>query len=180
MKSLEDMSPKRQTLAEQIQFMTRIALCFQHLASLAVRSEYSHSGLFDKYRRLRLATAAMNRENIFVDKMATAGHDFRFDPDHQGDIPEEDDLDEIGLEKLTIQENGTFNARTEQDHPGVADLTHPNSSLTSAHSRGILAWLKKVHLESRGYELGTYKASLLAVTMKDRHATHGLGGYGDD
>lgn len=148
--------------------MTKIALEFQHLASLAVRSEYSHSDVFDKYRSLRLATAAIKRGDIFADKMTTAGHVFSFNPDHRGDITEEDDLDETALENLSLEESGNFDVRTEQDHPGVADLIFQNSSPSSAHTRGILAWIKKVHLESRGFELGTFKASFLAVTMKEQ------------
>jgi hypothetical protein len=69
----------------------RIALEFQRIATLAVRSDYSHTDLFDKYPSLRLATAAVNRGELFADTMTTKDHAFHFNADHQSAIPEESD-----------------------------------------------------------------------------------------
>lgn len=146
--------------------MTGIASEFQALVSVAIGSDYSTSDLF-KDTRLRLATAAVNRGDIFAENMATAGHVFQFNPGHQGDIPEEA-TDDINLESLSIGKSEAFSVRTEQDHLDVADLVYQNSPLSPAHAQGILAWLKKVHLGSRGFELGTFKPSLLGIAMKEQ------------
>lgn len=165
-KCLGSLGPKRETLAEQSQFMMKMALEFQNLASQAERSEYSHSDLFDENTKLRLATAAINRGEDFAERMATSGHLFDFNTEQQVDetmeIPDETDREGLSLGV----EYGDFDTRTEQDHPGIMDLVHQNLSLPSAHSRGILPWLKGMHLESRGFELGTFKPSLLGSAMK--------------
>lgn len=165
-KCLGNLGPKRETLAEQSQFMTKIALDFQHLASLAERSEYSHSDLFDEHTKLRLATAAINRGENFAERMATSGHSFEFNSEEKIDkameVPNEIDQEDLNREG----EYKSFGARTEQDHPDIVDLVHQNLPLSPAYGRGILPWLKKMHFESRGFELGTFKASLLGSAMK--------------
>lgn len=164
MKGVGDLGPKRQTTAEQSQFLMAIALKFQELASVAIRSEYSHSGLFSKRKDLRLATAVINRGDMFADRMGTAGHVFEFNT-NTADIP---DAEEDPSEELSTDKHKGFNARTEIDHPDVADLAFVNVSVAPAYPNGIMSWLKKAQLESRGFELGTFKASLLGITMKEQ------------
>jgi hypothetical protein len=66
-----------------------IALSFQRIVTLAVRSDYSRTDLFDKNPSLRLATAAVNRGEEFADVMATKCHVFHFSSDQQGGISED-------------------------------------------------------------------------------------------
>jgi hypothetical protein len=166
LKSLEALGPKRQTRAEQHRFVMEIALEFQRIATLAVHSNYSRTDLFDKYPSLRLATAAVNRAETFSDVMATKGHAFDFNSDHRGDIPDKSDLETKALKNLSIDNDDAVNVRTEPDHPDIADLTHKAVLLPEPLHGSILGWLKDVYRQSRGFELGTFDASLLAVTLK--------------
>jgi hypothetical protein len=160
------LGPKRQTPAEQNRFVMEIALDFQRIATLAVRSDYSRTNLFHKYPSLRLATAAVNRGETFAEVMAAKGHVFDFGSDHQGNTPEESDLDMEALEHLSIGDADAVNIRTEPDHPDIEDLTQKSILLPKPLHGNILGWLKKVYRQSRGFELGTFDASLLAVTLK--------------
>lgn len=148
-----------------------IALEFQRITALAMRSDYSRTDLFDRCPSLRLATTAINRGDAFAEDMATIGHVFHFSLNHQGDIREEINLEvppEAPIGDLSITDAPSINIRAEPDHPDIEDLVHKSKVLSKPPSDGILSWLKTVHRQSRGFELGTFDASLLAVTMKQQ------------
>lgn len=164
-----------------------IALKFQDLISLAVRSEYSRNALFSKHKNLRLATAVINRGDKFAEMMDTEGHAFEFNANHHGDISDDESDDETNGEFSDGSENGSdgeddrtaskestldeskgFPVRKEGDHLDLADLAFKNVSISPAYTKGIMTWLKRIQVESRGFELGTFKASLLGITMKEQ------------
>ncbi|EEP79836.1 predicted protein [Uncinocarpus reesii 1704] len=104
-KSVEKLGAKRQSFAEQSQFMTKLALEFQRNVTLAIRSEYSYSDIFDKIPSLRLATAAIGRADKVANLMATERHVFHFHSGNQAEVPappapEERDGDAADPEKL--------------------------------------------------------------------------------
>jgi hypothetical protein len=62
----------------QTQFLMDIALRFQEIATFATSADYRRTDFFSKDETLRLATATVNRGEVFSSAMALSGHDFRF------------------------------------------------------------------------------------------------------
>ncbi|KAI0474724.1 dynamin GTPase [Xylaria cf. heliscus] len=167
-KQLKDLGPKRQTRAEQVQFLMGIALHFQNAAGSAARADYGRSSLFDD-KMLRLATGAVDRAEEFARLMDASGHRFRFDnSDMKGDIPDlQPEAPEINVNDLSIEElSREFNARSVPNHVDVEDMVHDvNVTVSAPRHNHILSWLKCVYRQSRGFEIGTFDDKLLAVTM---------------
>lgn len=146
--------------------MIEIALKFQYIATLAVRSDYSRSDLFDNNLSLRLATVAVNRGKEFADMMETKGYIFHFNSDQKGDFSEYSVFDVRAIEKLSITSDNAVEVRTVPDHPDVEDIVHNGTSLPKPRDGSISGWLKTVYHQSRRFELRTFDTSLLAVTMR--------------
>ncbi|KAI0448815.1 dynamin GTPase [Xylaria acuta] len=168
-KQLNGLGPKRQTRAEQVQFLMQIALRFQDAAAAAARADYGQLSLFDD-KMLCLATCAVNRGEEFALLMGTSGHRFGFDDsDSTRDIADlEPEASEMDLNDLTIEDSSPrSNARSVPNHADIEDILHDAAATVSAPcDHDILAWLKSVYRRSRGFEIGTFDDKLLAVAMR--------------
>ena len=58
------------------------------------------------------------------------------------------------------------NVRYEEDHRQLDDITHGDYDIPLPKDTGIKAWLRKEYESSRGFELGTFDASLLPIVWK--------------
>lgn len=58
------------------------------------------------------------------------------------------------------------NVRYETNHAELDDLMQEESQISSSNTIGIKPWLEKVYKDSRGFELGTFDASLLPIIWK--------------
>lgn len=182
---LKALGPKRQSQTEQSQYLMDIALEFQKITSLAIHSDYSRSNLLEKGSQLRLATEAVTRGQKFADTMAFYGHSYTFKLDSK--VPHEVSTNAITADVASCELNeendegddaDSFNAdnskatpcRLNLDHLDVQDVVHQNTDISPPREMDVMAWLKKEYEESRGFELGTFDASLLGVTMKQQAA----------
>ncbi|KAH7392399.1 dynamin GTPase [Phaeosphaeria sp. MPI-PUGE-AT-0046c] len=164
------LGPKRGSQVEHSQYLMDIALEFQRIVSLAVNSDYSRVDILSKDRKYRIATEAVNRGQVFADDMARYGHTHRFLSD------EEEENDELPGPKLPGPKlpgpkhpaNDTVVVRSTEDHPDIQDLVHEDRTLPGTSDQYILTWLKDEYRSSRGFELGTFDASLLAMVMKEQ------------
>jgi hypothetical protein len=59
-----------------------------------------------------------------------------------------------------------FEVRKEHDHSDVTEILQPQELLDKPNDGDIESWLQAVYENSRGFELGTFDASILATTMK--------------
>lgn len=181
---LKALGPKRQSPTEQSQYLMDIALEFQKVASLAIHSDYSRSSLLEKGSQLRLATEAVTRGQKFADTMALYGHSYSFKLDSKSlnevfanaitsdisyDLNEENDQGD-DADSFTTDNSKATPCRLSIDHLDVQDVVHQNTDVLPPSEMDIMAWLKKEYEESRGFELGTFDASLLGVTMKQQAA----------
>ena len=147
--------------------MTEVATHFQRIAELARRSNYNLSNVFDRDDKLRLATLAVNRGEIFADDLENDGHVFQFDSEATSDVSK-DEENAIEAPPEDVEPKGRLIAtRHNRDHPDVADITGDHVTLVEAViETGIMGWLDRVYRESRGFELGSFDTSLLAVTLR--------------
>ncbi len=178
--NLQQLGVKRQTSAEQTQYLMEIAMSFQKLSEEALLSNYARTDAFDQNPTLRLATAAVNRSNQMSEAMATKGHTFQFESSdhHNGSAgtshdSEEADAPVIGLAALEIEDceaGGRIDIRKVPNHPELDDILSPPQKILAPKSGSPHAWLKEIYRSSRGFEIGTLNSSLLAVTMKHQSA----------
>jgi hypothetical protein len=62
----------------------------------------------------------------------------------------------------------TFEIRKSTDCGEIEEILHIQESLSITNGKSIALWLRKVYTSSRGFDLGTSDASILATTMKGR------------
>lgn len=132
-----------------------------------------------RYRRklpaLRIAPSVVARAMVFEADMARYGHTYIFsdgiaekvaasgiaEGSTQVPVPARPD-EELQL----VSKKTTFKVRKERDHCDVAEVLKLQESLSGPNEGDIGSWLRTVYETSRGFELGTFDASILATAMK--------------
>ncbi|KAL9129208.1 MAG: hypothetical protein Q9217_002277 [Psora testacea] len=173
--SLQALGAKRQTSAEQSQYLMGMAMKYQKLSEEALLSNYGRTDVFDRNPNLRLATAVVNRSDQMSEAIATKAHTFYFEAGdtQRGSGDPHEDSNEVGtiisVAAIHIEDDdppSTIEIRHVLDHPELEDLVPAPQKVPEPQSGSFHAWLKEVYRSSRGFEIGTLNSSLLAVTMK--------------
>lgn len=170
--------------------MLDLATRFQSITLHALAARYGDDSVFDKNPALKLATVVVNRSTVFADNVWKLGHTMAFsqgseeatnDDEEAEDLDEDDDdLDklakEIGFDPLSNESNKDNDAETpdEQSYPvrhtetepDLDDILHNDCTVPMPKTIGIIRWLAEVYKSSRGFELGTFDASLLPVIWR--------------
>jgi hypothetical protein len=162
---LEQLGGKRETAPEQCQYLLKISVAFQEVVNSALSANYVGSDWFDRHQELRFATDVVNRNEALAKTLETYGHLYQFA------IPSEldsDDGDDEGLDTVTYEKEpkNTLSLRCKDDFEGLQDLINGIDSKFKEGVGDIMSWLTRVYQTSRGFELGTFDSSLLAMTMK--------------
>lgn len=177
-KQIDGLGPERNTQAEQVVYLTKIADRFQQLVNLALNTTHGADNSFEKYPRLRLAPAVMSRMKAFSDAMAKHGQTFMFQPkggnkpvagkDGAPEVEAPELLDEVKEVTGVVSKKSTktFEIRKEDDLAELSEILHPQKGLAFPEREGINKWIQQAFLSNRGFELGTFNASLLATCMK--------------
>jgi hypothetical protein len=179
-KQIDCLGPERNTQAEQVVYLTKIADKFQQLVNLAMNTTHGADNSFEKYPRLRLAPAVMSRMKTFSDSMAKLGQTFMFQPkggnkpvagkDGAPEVEAAELLDEHFTKGvpgiISPMPARTFEIRKEDDLAELSEILHLQKGLAFPKREGINKWIQQAFLSNRGFELGTFNASLLATCMK--------------
>ena len=192
---LDALGRSRATRDQQYKFLLELATQFQTIASLALKAHYGGDGIFDTVPSLKLATAVVSRNTTFSDDVQQRGHAIAFhknrdtkkkspasfgsptplishapipfgsitpmstkpmakDPTH---TPPEPDFD-------------PKHARYEKGHSELEEIMQDDSEVPLPQVKGIKQWLENVYKSSRGFELGTFDASLMPVIWRKQSA----------
>jgi hypothetical protein len=159
---LEELGGKRETAAEQSQYLLKISMAFQKIVDYALSANYVGSDWFDKFSSLRFATEIVNRNEIVATTLAKHGHSYRFSTSStlESKLETLDCVNDDGDTKRTTT------LRFQEDFSELEELTAGADLIEGEPSYDIMPWLTKVYKNSRGFELGTFDSSLLAMTMK--------------
>lgn len=183
--NLQVLGVKRQTSAEQSQYLMSIAMEYQKICGEALSSNYGRTDVFDQNPRLRLATAVINRSDQMSEAIALKGHTFQFEghvtrkgSKESTGSEESSSSDVEGPEVLSVatmniddhEPQCTVEIRQVPDHPELEDLVAAAQKLPEPRSGSFQRWLTEVYHSSRGFEIGTLNSSLLGVTMKRQSA----------
>ena len=180
--ALEDLGAKRQTPAEQYQYLTEISMEFQKIVGDALASNYGRYGLFRDRPSLRLVTAAVSRSETLAAMFAKYGHTYQYQGQSRGEEMEDTDTTsdtEIDGSDASASQNdppaiqpsdqtSTSSVRLYPDLAVIGDLLPRTLRVAKPQREEVLNWLQSIYLDSRGYEIGTFNPTLLATIMKEQ------------
>ena len=144
-------------------------------------AHYGGDDVFEHFPMLKLATMVINRNDIFSRDVALRGRAIKFgshtnagDSEDEGnEAPEE--LDSIEAPTLELDNTAplllsTTKPRTANryahDHDELDDLLQPVGKVSLPKSTDIIHWLEDIYNGSRGFELGTFDASIIPIIWK--------------
>ena len=164
---------------------------FQETATHALSASYVRNNWFDQEPSLRFATKVVNRSEVLSTTLEKYGHLYHFKAsddqlDHDGEEEEvsvtESETYENGYAEETaymdeaedVEEpestgeapNGHIDLRFTPDHDELDEILYNKKTMSKVIAGNTMRWLTKVYKDSRGFELGTFDSSLLAMAMK--------------
>ncbi len=153
---LSKLGVERNSPGEQLAYLVDLAMNFQRLVNFGLNANHGADNIFDAANAMRIAPAVMSRMKLFADEMDENGQLFAF----MTQSTEEANPD------VSEDDRSFFEVRKEDDLPDIVDILHPQQSLLAPKVGQIKGWLSEVYCGNRGFELGTFNASILATTMR--------------
>jgi hypothetical protein len=149
-----------------------IATRFQEVASLALDAQYWGDDIFDRHPSLRLATLVVDRNECFSTMVEKLGHTYHFEIGGTNGVVasagvtsiKQDPNRKDAKSSVTPEDLPTRCVKAHDDTDGIL---RKSERLSVLEEYGILEWPTKVYRASRGFELGTFYPSLLAITMRE-------------
>ena len=152
-------------MEQQYRYLLNMATRFQSLTSLALKAQYGGDDVFDESPSLKLATAVVNRNAVFSDDIERLGHTKEFAPETKESSSS--DVEESRLSRLSLEElEGSRAEEYVRAHPELEDVLDLDTKVSDLPQLDILAWLEGEYSSCRGFELGTFDASLLTIIWK--------------
>ncbi len=189
---LDALGPSRATRQQQYQFLLELATQYQTITSLALKAHYGGDDVFETTPSLKLATAIVNRNTSFSDDVWQRGHALAFikdkdgkekDPNPtyfsnpspfaaQGPLGTPPNNSVSPMDRAPSKSASGFgqvkSVRYEKTHLELEDIMQEDILIPLPKAAGIKQWLENVYKSSRGFELGTFDASLLPIIWKVR------------
>lgn len=169
-KQLEWLGPCREHREQQCQYLLKLATRFQNTTFLALTARYGADDIFDATPGLKLATAVVDRNAVFADRVWKIGHTMTF---RQGSkvSEHENEYDEVSICAAEVDDSGGryYSVCHRAAEPELEGILHDDCSVPIPKA-GIMLWLEKEYKSSRGFELGTFDASLLPNIWKKQSA----------
>ncbi|KAJ5291465.1 hypothetical protein N7478_000716 [Penicillium angulare] len=181
-KSLDRLGDERESPEQQSKYLLAIVAKFQRITENALHTNYGSQDAFDNERDLRLATLVANRNAQLAEDFESRGHVYTF-KSHSHDDDLENRQDPPTSPTGTVA-NGMNNEEKEEEKEEEQEICHsvPSRKISICHdiedvlresqpihgalTQGILPWIEDIYEASRGFELGTFNASILASVLK--------------
>ena len=152
-------------MEQQYRYLLDMATRFQSLTSLALKAQYGGDDVFDESPSLKLATAVVHRNAVFSEDIERLGHTKEFAPETKESSSS--DVGESRLSRLSLKEwEGSRAEEYVKAHPELEDVLDLDTKVSDLPQSDILAWLEGEYSSCRGFELGTFDASLLTIMWK--------------
>ena len=174
-KELELLGADRGTKQQQINYLLDIATEFRRLTSAALATQYSGEECFDNYDSLRILTRLANRDESFANDLQSYGHKYMFQdegavPETVARQPHENVTWAViaGQKAVQPQAVDTIRLRQQENHADIEDILSDQKTVKVASSSGIINWIEKVHLSTRGNDLGTFNGAVVSMAMREQ------------
>lgn len=149
-------------------YLTKVATQFQRLVHLALNANHGADDVFEDEPDLHISPMIMTRMKTFSDDMGIRGQTYSFLP--ADDAAQKDPTNPANLPSLPILQSLPFDVRKADDIEELHDILHSNVEIARPIQGEIRTWLLKTYKSNRGFELGTFNASILATVMKKQSA----------
>ncbi|KAL8832397.1 MAG: hypothetical protein Q9170_004898 [Blastenia crenularia] len=160
---LKALGPCRETREQQQRYLLDLATQFQAMTTQVLDAHYSGHDAFDKVDSLRLATAVVNRNESFSNDVWHRGHTMVFKS--KGEDHEDMSFSDEASSEHSKSHIAMSTTRYHASPDDVEDLLSPDEDL-EAPGGGIMQWIGEVFNNARGFELGTFNASLIPTMWK--------------
>ena len=161
--ALEKLGPKRDTDTEQAKCLLDMSMRFQDIVTSALNANYFGDDCFDHLPSLRFATAIVTRNEDLAESLEKYGHSYEF-MDANSEAHEKNE--KTNSPKKKGAEREVVKLRAVENHDLLEDLMYGEDTIDATISEDTLEWITEVYESSRGFEIGTFDSSLLAMTMK--------------
>lgn len=118
---------------------------------------------------LRFATRIVTRDTAFAKDLERYGHEYNFDTSGT----ESPDSSNTKSTTASSEDSGDMNeflTRKTGSIPELEDVVTQQTWESFPSDSDIYEWLEELYQSSRGFEIGTFSASLLATSMKKQSA----------
>lgn len=169
-KEIEGLGPTRQTEHEQRLFLSSTARRFQEAVQAALNAHYHQHSAFEELDELRLITHVVNFTDMFRSDFEKRAQSFCFNPsgaalsgadtDNTNCSEEKDTSANASAKQKLVPDNDT-------DDPVLENIVSENYDVDDSQD-GIMEWIEKLHLRSRGVDLGTFGGSILSSAFKEQ------------
>lgn len=167
------MGQSRETREQQQKFVLEFATRFQTITSLAIGANYGGDKIFEGSEDLRLATAIIRRNEQFATDLCRWGHTINFEVVRKSSIPtvelayrEAPAMLSPRVDDSDSETQQLLSPRRFTDEDCISELLPASVKLEEPSSKPILPWITNIYNNSRGFELGTFNASLLTLLWK--------------
>ncbi|KAJ5772460.1 hypothetical protein N7520_002989 [Penicillium odoratum] len=186
-KALESLGEERESSEKQRKYLLTSVSKFQRITENALTTNYGTQDVFEEQPLLRLATLVANRNADLSDDFATSGHVYNFNS-HAHD----DDLENKNPTVTTASGTATtVTSKTSSQIPTalmaddrgrdipsrrvntcteIGHILHQGAPIQNPKAQGILSWNERLYQESRGFEIGTFNASILSSVLRKQSA----------
>lgn len=166
--ALKSLGADRATSEQQAAFILNIVTKFQEIVDRALATNYGCDDLFDLNPNLRLATVLVHREDRFARTIEHWGQEYHFNPEEQLDQTETEDNLENQPEhepESKPKPKKKLRLRDISSPQELDDILYDQETITEP-GKSVLEWIRNVYRNSKGFEIGTFSASLLPTIMK--------------
>lgn len=165
------MGAERGSAGQQSKYLLDIISKFQRVTEDALHTNYGRLSVFDEEPDLRLATLVANRNTKFSEEFAEHGHVYSFTShDHESDSELQSTfVMNPGKGPLSTEQNevsDSIKSRETKARSDIEDILEEPVEIRYSIKYGILDWIEHLYRESRGFEIGTFSASLLSSVLK--------------
>ena len=174
--------------------MLEVAIRFQKVVSLALGAHYGADSIFDEFPALKIATLVTNRKDLFSKDVAKRGHTIKWGgrievggSDDKGLVSSSEEEDENKVSPvrgngpaspenvLTLDNQASLLLSTIRlqsanrytcDPEDLDDILQPAGKIARPQQANIFTWLGDVYKGSRGFELGSFDATIIENIWK--------------
>ncbi|KAL8693662.1 MAG: hypothetical protein Q9218_001572 [Villophora microphyllina] len=162
-KKLHLLGPCRETREQQQKYLLDLATQFQALTTQALAAHYGSDDAFESKPNLTLATAVIDRNEKLSNDIRDHGHTMEFKAEVV-DVPSWESV--TGTAPFDIAPPVEMHATRYHWTSDELDDLLSDEQMPTASKNDIMQWLGKLYKGSRGFELGTFNASLVPIMFQ--------------
>lgn len=165
-KKLKELGPCRETKEQQQKYLLDLATRFQAMTARALEAHYD--GAFESRQSFKLATLVVDRGESFADDICRKGHTKEFDDETKSTAVKGEGCVLPNLEASPVGSEPPAAMLATRQYDNVDDLDDllTDNVILDNPANGIVEWLEDVYKTSRGFELGTWNASLMNIVWR--------------